>query len=77
MKVLRFPCGEFPDNSLFAPCYFVRLGTLSLRKLRVSVGLQPVGPRQGNPVSSYLAGDMCALHAHSGSYPRSLRALSR
>jgi hypothetical protein len=46
MKDLRFPCGEFPVKSLFVPCYFVRLGTLSLCKLLVSVGLQHVGPRQ-------------------------------
>jgi hypothetical protein len=36
----------FPVNSLFVPCYFVRLGTLNLCKLRVSVDLQRVGPRQ-------------------------------
>jgi len=46
MKGLRFTCGEFPVNSLFVPCYFVRLETLGLCKLRVSVGLQRVGPRQ-------------------------------
>ena len=33
-----------PVNFLFVPCYFARLGTLSLRTLSRSVGLQRVEP---------------------------------